>query len=667
MRHPINSRLMAPLLVAGMTAVSAYAQAPAIPVVAGKGATAATVQSGANAAALVLDAGGDFLVGTGELGGLELYDLAGARKGAVPAGEAVGIDVRYGVPFAGGRATVAAAMDAQANQLRYYVVENGGLRDVTGAPTQSALGVESLCLFNSAKDGSLYAFALGGEGGIEQWLVHEDAGKLTGKLVRRLNLASEVSYCAADDASGDIYFSEQGVGVWRLDADPEAETVPELIDAVRLGHVTEESGGVALYDGGEGARYLIASNASASTFNVFDRDDDHRFVGAFSVAGAEESGGLAASSFKDLFVAAGDADYKLAAFSDIAAALGVSAGTPQDPRQAPAPGVPTVRPTVETAPVSRMGDAADDPAIWVNPADPAQSVVIGTDKQTGLYVYDLDGKVLQLVADGKMNNVDLRDGFKLGGGTVSLVTASNRTDDSIAIYAVDPATRTLVNVADGVQSTGLTDPYGLCMYRNRKGRTYVFISDSDGRKRQWELIATPAGKVTTRLVREFAFDTQVEGCVADDETGVLYVAEEDVGLWRMGAEPKAGSARTSVVTVKGNPALKDDLEGIGLYDLGGGRGYLVLSSQGNNTYAVFRREGKNEYVGSFAVVANGDKGIDGASETDGLEVTSRALGPNFPHGVLIVQDGRNVSPPEPQNFKFIPWDPIAAALKLEAK
>lgn len=85
----------------------------------------------------------------------------------------------------------------------------------------------------------------------------------------------------------------------------------------------------------------------------------------------------------------------------------------------------------------------------------------------------------------------------------------------------------------------------------------------------------------------------------------------------MGAEPKSGAARKLIAKVADSPALKDNLEGVGLYDAGGGRGYIVVSSQGNNSYAVFRREGDNAYVGSFAVTANAAKGIDGVSETDG--------------------------------------------------
>src|SRR5690606_15927289 len=111
----------------------------------------------------------------------------------------------------------------------------------------------------------------------------------------------------------------------------------------------------------------------------------------------------------------------------------------------------------------------------------------------------------------------------------------------------------------------------------------------------------------------------------------------------------------------------DDLEGIGLYDLGDGRGYLVLSSQGNDTYAVYRREGDQEYLGSFAVVADPASGIDGISETDGLDVSSANLGPGFEHGAMGAQDGRNLMPVEHQNYKFVSWTDIAEALGLEVR
>jgi len=347
----------------------------------------------------------------------------------------------------------------------------------------------------------------------------------------------------------------------------------------------------------------------------------------------------------------------------MAAAPALAQTAPSPTVEISAPGVALVQPTMETEPVDHEGDAADDPAIWVHPTDPAKSAIIATDKKGGMLVYDLSGKRLQYLPDGRMNNVDLRGGFKLGGKRVTLVAASDRTRKAIALYVIDPETRQLTSVADGVQATGLSDPYGLCLYRDRKGGTFVFVGDPQGLVRQWKLTATPAGKVRAQAVRDIKFDTQTEGCVADDATGALYVAEEDVALWKLGADAKAGATRKAIARVADNPALKDDLEGVGLYALPGGRGYLVVSSQGNNTYAVFRREGDNAYVGSFGVTAN-EAGIDGISGTDGLDVTSASLGAGLEGGAFVAQDDDNAAPPQHQNFKLVPWSAIAAKLKL---
>jgi phytase-like protein/calcineurin-like phosphoesterase family protein len=49
--------------------------------------------------------------------------------------------------------------------------------------------------------------------------------------------------------------------------------------------------------------------------------------------------------------------------------------------------------TVETDPVPHRGDAADDPAIWVHPADPSLSTIIGTDKQGRGHVQGAPGLI----------------------------------------------------------------------------------------------------------------------------------------------------------------------------------------------------------------------------------------------------------------------------------
>src|SRR6266511_48319 len=289
----------------------------------------------------------------------------------------------------------------------------------------------------------------------------------------------------------------------------------------------------------------------------------------------------------------------------------------------------TVTATVETDPVPNGGDAADDPAIWVNPADPAQSTIIGTDKRGGLAVYDLSGKQIQYLPDGQMDNVDLRDGFKLGGRIVTIVAASNRKDNSIAVYKINPKTRTLENVAARKIKHGVI-VYGMCMYRSVKN-----------------------GKVDAKKVRNIKLGSVVEGCVADDELGHFYVSEEAVGIWKFGAEPEAGSGRTQVAKV-GDGRLFAHVEGLAIAYGEDGAGYLMVSSQGSHSYVVYRREGNNEFVKNFRV-GNGE-GVDGCEETDGIDVTTMNLGPAFPHGVFVVQDGFNDK--GNQNFKLVPLQAI---------
>lgn len=681
-RRMVGSSLA--LILAG--AAAAQAPAPAAPPVAAAVETQAVAQGEGNDAVILADPAGSsapLLLGTAELGGLEIYGVDGRRLGAVATGEAAGLDARHGVSLGGREVTLVAAADATGNFLRFFARAGDAFEEVTARPLPVGFALENVCLFRNRVDRALYAFALGDGGEVAQYMLFATPdGKLDARPARMLHLASTPEFCVADDATGQLYISEQAVGIWRFSADPETDGAPALVDALRLGQVSGEAGGLALYTNGDRS-WLIASD-SAGRLLVYDRARDDAYLGTVTLAGpggapVEEPGGLSATALPlgpglprgGLLVsdekAAGGSNYKLVPFERLASALAIDIGPAVPPAPLAAPPFPTVRPTVETEPVVSAGDAADDPAIWANPADPAASIVIGTDKKGGLNLYDMQGRLLHYQADGKMNNVDLRGGFRLGGQDTILVTASDRTNGTVAIYTLDVAARRLVNVADGIQATGLSDPYGLCMYRGRRNRFYVFVSDPDGRKRQWQLVPTPAGKVRLKLVRELKFGSQTEGCVADDETRRLYVAEEDVGLWRLSAEPDGGSAMQAVDAVARNPRIKDDLEGVGLYDGGGGRGYLVVSSQGNNSYAVYRREGDNAYLGSFAVVADGARGIDGSSETDGLEVTSLPLGPGFEGGALVAQDGRNILPSQTQNFKLVPWKDIVGALSLQSR
>ncbi len=64
----------------------------------------------------------------------------------------------------------------------------------------------------------------------------------------------------------------------------------------------------------------------------------------------------------------------------------------------------------ETVSGTHAGDSMDDPAIWVNHASPAQSLLIANDKRGALETYNLDGSLVQRLApdSSSWGNVDVR-------------------------------------------------------------------------------------------------------------------------------------------------------------------------------------------------------------------------------------------------------------------
>src|SRR5262245_39507396 len=222
----------------------------------------------------------------------------------------------------------------------------------------------------------------------------------------------------------------------------------------------------------------------------------------------------------------------------------LTACSPAGDTKTAATDVPAILALRETPAVGTpMGeDAADDPAIWVDPVDPTQSRIIGTDKKGGLYVYDLQAKELQFVQAGLVNNVDLRDGFQFADGMAPIVVASDRDDQTIAVFRFDPATRQLSPTQLAAIPSTFPEVYGICLFRTQAGAMHVIATSALGAVKQWELTAS-AGGVSAKEVRSFELGSIAEGCVADDATGSLFIAEEGVGIWRLAADPALGDMR----------------------------------------------------------------------------------------------------------------------------
>ncbi|MBN6052884.1 phytase [Nonomuraea sp. RK-328] len=387
-------------------------------------------------------------------------------------------------------------------------------------------------------------------------------------------------------------------------------------------------------------------------------------------------------------------------------------------------GVATVDPEAETPALfddEAGGNAnGDDPAIWVHPSDSRRSVVIATAKEGGLRVYDLGGRQVQHVAapaapgpddePGRFNNVDVVH----GSGGRDLAVVSDRGRDQLRVYAVsggrltdvtDPAAPFVFN-ATQEQVNDAETAYGLAAWKDSTG-TYALVS----RRHKTSialvrLLPGAGGTVGYRLVRtldlpasftlpdgrswapclEPGEQPQVEGMVVDQERDVLYAAQEDVGVWRMRADLTGPPVLVDKVREYGVPGTYDpdtdectpgadpghggrnlsaDAEGLTIYYRKGGKGYLLASSQGDSTFAVYRREGSNAYLGRFRV--GEDDGVDGVEHSDGSAVLNVPLG-GFEEGLFVAHDGANTPADgdrENTNFKFVGWDAVAGELDLD--
>jgi myo-inositol-hexaphosphate 3-phosphohydrolase/outer membrane biosynthesis protein TonB len=334
-----------------------------------------------------------------------------------------------------------------------------------------------------------------------------------------------------------------------------------------------------------------------------------------------------------------------------------------------------VAPIVETDPIPRDSDAADDAAVWIHPTDPSKSTIIGTDKYGGLAVYNLSGHRLQYLSVGRTNNVDIRYNFLLGGQRTAIVATSNQSKKSIALYRVNAATGQLVDLNSFINLD--FTPYGLCMYRSPKGPYYVFATRNpypyddpkanNGEVQQWELFDNGSGAISARKVRTFFVGSDSEGCVADDVLQKLYIGETKKGIWKYGAEPQDGNTR-QLVSSLGAEQRNPEIEGLTLYYASNNTGYIIASRQCCSEFVIFKREGENEYVATFKIVAG--NGIDGVTGTDGIDVSNVFLGDVFPKGVFVAHDsfndvGANGEEVARQtNFKLVRWDHLANALGL---
>lgn len=548
-------------------------------------------------------------------------------------------------------AVLLAAMDTNSNSLylwRFAPKEAPGLQLIQQQLISSRV-VEDLCFYHSSENQQLSLFLLGGRGGADQLLLQQQQQWQAQPLViRELNVPYDSTACVVDQTAGALYIAEADRAIWRYQAEPEADEGRSLVQVNKpFGQLQSEVKALQLLpDGG-----LLALEEQPARLLQLNRDGQLR--SATAVPALAEASGLAVKVTGNMAIASISSE-------DAGAVQQLALTLPPASERNPKAAITQLQPTLQTEAASQRGDVMDDPAVWHHPNKPELSLILGTDKRAGLDVYNMHGKRVQQLNVGRLNNVDVRYGLNWQGAAHDIAAASLRDDNSLQLFAIDNNGK-LHNA--GKVATNMADIYGLCMYHSAKSNQhYVFVNDKSGLIQQYR-IDTDGNAWQGTLVRVLQVPSQPEGCVADDKTGTLFVGEEDAGIWRFAAEADASTTAEKIILVDGS-TLVDDVEGLALAQ-DGAQQYLVVSSQGNDSYVLYDAVAPYSLRLRFRVSTNPQLGIDGSSETDGLEVTTRSLGPGFEQGALIVQDGRNRMPEQGQNLKLIPWAEILQQLRQQ--
>lgn len=549
---------------------------------------------------------------------------------------------------------VIAGIESNKQLLYIWQLEKDGRLSQRSVSNSERRVAEDVCFYFSPANQQLSVLVVGDRGGADQLLLRQQEKWLTKPIaVRELAIPFDSKSCTS---TKEHFVVASPDGLWQFEAEPEGEDKAVMVQARKpFGAIDDEI--VAIKSLDPTGRKLLALTEKAKELSLFIRQAD----GSYQLQPIPLAGDAPADGWEYLSVmaiTAGTIQVELhsqAADSRDVPQIWqtelrlVEAKNEVEPELLP---IPQVHAVAETSAVTMRGDVIDDPAIWFNSSNPAQSRILATNKRDGLEVYDLAGKPLQKLSVGRLNNVDIRP---LRNG--ALAVATSRDDNALQLFKVEP-TGTVTDA--GKIDTPLHEIYGVCMYQSRSGELFGIATDKSGQVLQYKL-QQHEGRWRGQLAASYQLQSQPEGCVADDARGGLFIGEEDVGIWHL--DLNKGQQSASLIAKADGKNLVADVEGMALAQ--GKTPYLVVSSQGDNSYMVYQALPPFRQLGKFRVGTNVELGVDGSSETDGLDLSVSAFGGPFQQGMLVVQDGRNRMPEQGQNLKLIPWQQVVEALELK--
>ncbi len=324
----------------------------------------------------------------------------------------------------------------------------------------------------------------------------------------------------------------------------------------------------------------------------------------------------------------------------------------------------TLKPAIVT---DTVFEDSDDPAIWINPNNPSESIILGTDKHDsngGIYVFRLNGKIDRsrtVTGMSRVNNIDIAYGLSIAKGKVDIAVATERGKNTIRIVSL-PDMQFIDNggipVFEGEKERS---PMGIAIYKNPTSQLMYAIvgrksGPSEGYLYQYQLKVNGDGIIVGELVRKFgkySGKKEIESIAVDNELGYVYYSDEQVGIRKYYADPAKGNQELALF---GQNEFKEDNEGISIYKFNDGTGYILVSDQSANKFNIYSREGLKEQPHVHPRITSVNVSTD---QSDGSDVTSTSF-PGFKGGLFVAMSTN-------KTFQYYRWTDIAKKAGLKVK
>ena len=225
---------------------------------------------------------------------LFVYDLNGNCKDSVRLEQPGNIDVRYAFWLDEKEVDIISVNDRANGLIAIFTInsKNYQLTRIDDGKIETGENY-GFCLYKSPLSGKCYAFSVDKSGKVKQFELQTNSDlKVTGRLVRILQLESQCEGMVCDDETAKLYVGEEDSGVYKFGAEPDSGTNGEKIIWEGKDGLAADIEGLAIYYKTGGNGYIIVSSQGNASYHLYERAKPHQFVGNFALEGVTNTDGL---------------------------------------------------------------------------------------------------------------------------------------------------------------------------------------------------------------------------------------------------------------------------------------------------------------------------------------------------------------------------------------